>query len=46
MLNRIIRVFPNMAEDLLDIAVDFIADTTGHILATIGVDPNNQNNNA
>ena len=37
-------MFSNMAEDLLDIAVDFIADTTGHILASIGVGSDNQNN--
>ncbi len=34
-----------MAEDLLDVAVDFIADTTGHILAAIGVSSDNQDNN-
>ena len=44
MLNRLIWVFPNMTEDLLDVAVDFIADTTGHILASIGVGSENQNN--
>ena len=31
-----------MAEDLLDIAIDFIADTTGHLLAGIGVGSNNE----
>ena len=33
-----------MAEDLFDIAVDFIADTTGHILASIDISSDNQNN--
>ncbi len=31
-----------MAEDLLDVAVDLIMDTTGHILASIGVSSNNE----
>ena len=30
-----------MAEDILDLAIDFVVDTTGHILAGIGVGPNN-----
>lgn len=31
-----------MAEDLLDVAMDLVIDTAGHILASIGVGPNNQ----
>ena len=31
-----------MAEDILDAAIDFIVDTTGHVLAGIGVGPNEE----
>ena len=31
-----------MAEDLLDVAIDLIVDTTGHMLASIGVRSNNK----
>ena len=34
-----------MAEDLFDVAIDFIVETTGHVLATIGVGSEGQNNN-
>ena len=43
-MSKIVHTF-NMAEDLLDVAVDFIADTTGQILASIGVYADNQNSN-
>ena len=33
-----------MAEDLFDVAIDFIVETTGHVLATIGVGSDSQNN--
>ena len=35
-----------MAEDLLDANVDFIVETTGYVLASIGVGPDNENNKA
>ncbi len=31
-----------MAENLLDVAIDLIADATGHILASVGVGSNNE----
>jgi len=31
-----------MAEDLLDFAIDLVVDTTGHILASIGVGLDNE----
>jgi len=31
-----------MAEDLLDVAIDLVADATGHLLASIGVGSNNE----
>jgi len=30
-----------MAEDLLDVAIDLVADATGHLLASIGIVPEN-----
>ena len=31
-----------MTEDLLDVAIDFVIETTGYVLAGIGTGPNNQ----
>jgi len=31
-----------MTEDLLDVSIDFVIETTGYVLASFGVGPNNQ----
>jgi len=31
-----------MTEDLLDAAIDFVIETTGYVITSIGAGPNNQ----